>query len=314
MKKFLHVLISVAIGLVPLAIAIIIVVINGIDLGAVNDHPEYSGFPAGLLLIFGAIGWGVCTSLVYALKDFDTNDVSCMNHPTIFRVFWSFMATLAIGGGFAYHLVHTNTNAFISNDGGFLTYLSVAWPLGVAGFIFTTYLARAFFFDSLFKKFLLPLAVMGGLFIIAIPLYFIGRATGNEARGVLWIIVPCIGILTLPVMGIIGLKEFFSAGSSSSSSGSSSNGGGNSSSKNPRDALSGMYASYTLGCTVTISISSVTTSGSAVYLVLRKNVTHAWHENENEEKAQRLATQKLVSEATRRLKRIDSKYYIAGVN
>ena len=312
MKKFLHVLISVAIGLIPLVITIVIVANYGIDLGAVNDHPEHSGFPAGLFLIFGGVGWGVCTAFVYAFKDFDSFDVSDLEHPVLFRILWSFMATLAIACGFAVY--GANPSAYTATDAGFLNYLGIAFPLGIAGFIFTAFLARAFFFDSFFKKFLLPLAVMGGLFVIAIPLYFIGKVSNGETREVLWVIIPAIGVLTLPVMGIISLKDIIGGGSGSGSSSSSGYGGGKTSGANPRDALYGLNASYTLGCTVRLTIDGVQVNGDAVYLSISKDVQHAWHENENEEKAERLAAQRLLDEANRRLKRINSDYYIAGVH
>ena len=314
MKKFLHVLISVLIGVVPLVISIVIVASFGFDLGIPNDHPEYSGFPAGALFILGGIAWGVCAALFYGLKDFDKFDVSNLDHPVIFRIFWSFMAILAIGAGFAYYMAVPNHLQYISLEGGFLHYVGIAWPLGVAGFIFTAFLARALFLESFFKKFLLPLAVMVGLFVIAVPLYFIGLNIKGEIKAVFWLVVPCVGLLTIPVMGIIGLKEFFSGGSGSGSSSSSSSvrGGGNG--KNPRDALYGLSASYTLGCTVTLTINGVTVSGDCVYLSISKDVQHPWHENENEEKAERLAAQRLLDEANRRLKRINSDYYIAGVH
>ena len=69
-------------------------------------------------------------------------------------------------------------------------------------------------------------------------------------------------------------------------------------------ALYDLSVSYTVGCTVTLTITGVTVNGNSVNIEYEERVEHVWHGNEDYDKAHRIAENNLFSEAKRKLRSI----------
>ena len=224
MKKFLKILMSAGIALIPLAIVILLYIVTDMDLGISSNMTEEDTMAGLMFLVMGGGGWMVCTFLFYFLSDFDTFDVSNMDHPKVFRIFWALMAIFAIGGTAALIMQWDSIYKFTEEDLGFKTYLAIALSPSVAAFIFTHFLSRKFGFERFFFRYLFPIAAFGGMLVISLIFYLIGKNV-PDARTALWLIPIEVGVLTLPVMGVMSFGEFFEFGSSGRSSGGSSGGG-----------------------------------------------------------------------------------------
>ena len=311
MKKLTRFLLKGASLFTPLVVVIFFIIVGKAEI-KYFDFGTFSDISRITILIVWAISLGfymLCIN-IYDESDIDNLLIKVLMVLTAFMSFlFSSLLTYDI---LTWESTSTTTFNFM------ILFIGLTTQLSTGLVVFWSIIARWQDFwddypDSKFKSIYVPLMIVGGSLVLSslLALIFKGASLGAQ-KGLVSFGIVISGLTILGTLGtflfkILFLGRHFSGHSSGSYGGS----GGGSNNGNIRDVV-GMSASYNIGCTVKVTITGISNVGNAMYLTISKNVTHAWHENENEEKAYRLALKQLLSDANRKLKRINSDFYIAN--